>query len=172
MIGKYGNVFILVVLVCLVVGCSFISNTPTSNISIQALQTREFGCSYKDALAAVVSVFHDLEFSIQTWDRKSGIVTAQSTISSTKSIFAEIMFGKVDTSHMSYTVANAHLDQIFHGKSSIRLSFVCHGKDVRATGFFSKESNHITDPEYYRNFFETVDKNIFVRQNLRVEFTT
>jgi type IV pilus biogenesis protein CpaD/CtpE len=167
MIGKYGNVFILIVLACLFVGCSSISDTPTSNISIQAMQTREFGCSYKDAFAAVVSVFHDLGFSIQTSDRKSGIVTAQSTISSKKATFAEIMFEKVDTSHMSYIAADAHIDEIFDDRCSIRVSFVCHRKDVRATGFFSEESNHITDPEYYRNFFEKVDKNIFARQNLR-----
>ncbi|MDR3274067.1 MAG: hypothetical protein LBS87_01910 [Puniceicoccales bacterium] len=165
-ISRHGNVFILAILACLLAGCSSINNTPVSNISIQAMQTREFECSPKVAFAAVVSVFHDLGFSIQTSDRKSGIVTAQSTISK-KANFAEIMFEGIDSSRMSYIVADAHIDETFDGKCSIRVSFVRHRKDVRATGFFSEESNHITDPEYYRDFFEKIDKNIFVRQNLR-----
>ncbi|MDR0715356.1 MAG: hypothetical protein LBF25_01030 [Puniceicoccales bacterium] len=132
------------------------------------MQTREFDCSYKIAFASVVSVFHDLGYSIKTSDRKSGIITAQSTISSSRRPLIETMLGEEsDISHMSYVVVDAQVEEMSDGKCCIRVSFVRHWKDVRSTGAFSEGSKHVVNPEYYKDFFAKVDKNIFVKQNIK-----
>jgi hypothetical protein len=165
---KYGKTFVLTLLACLCAGCICIDDTPQSSISIQAIQTREFDCSYKVAFASVVSVFHDLGYSIKTSDRKSGIITAQSTISLSKRPLIETMLGEEgDISHMSYTVADVQVEEMSDGKCCVRVSFVRHWKDVRSTGAFSEESKHVIDPEHYKDFFAKVDKNIFVKQNIK-----
>ncbi|MDR1595974.1 MAG: hypothetical protein LBR91_03590 [Puniceicoccales bacterium] len=127
------------------------------------MQTRNFDCSYKVAFAAVIDVFQDLGFIIQSSDAAIGLVIAKS--SSSGSIRGIPGVSGV-SSETSWETGTAHLEELGAGVS-IRVSFVKNKKTSGEYGVVEERSYAITDGNFYTRFFEKIDKSIFVRKNLR-----
>ncbi|MDR1433427.1 MAG: hypothetical protein LBI61_03785 [Puniceicoccales bacterium] len=135
-----------------------------TSVDIQALQTRQFECSYKVAFAAVVDVFQDLGFVIQSSDFTTGLVIAKSNVQSRESLGFSTF--KPETK-ATWDVGTAHVEEVGHNIVSVRVSFVRHKKASYEYGSSSESSFAITDGRFYTNFFEKVDKSIFIRHNLK-----
>lgn len=148
-------------------GCQSIdNNVPRSNIDLQAIQTRTVDCPYSVAFASVVSVFQDLGFTIQSADINTGLICAQSTTQLQSPNAFESMFSSAAAT-MRNTSGTAHVESFGEKSTSIRMSFVSYRKSTYAYGTALEDSKQITDAEFYRDFFEKIDKAIFIRNNIK-----
>lgn len=157
----------LLISIALLSGCQSIDdNAPRSNIDLQAMQTRTVDCQYSVAFASVVSVFQDLGFTIQSADINTGLICAQSTTELQSPNSFESMFSSA-TAIMRNTSGTAHVESFGERSTSIRMSFVSYRKSTYAYGTALEDSKQVTDAEFYRDFFEKIDKAIFIRNNIK-----
>jgi fluoride ion exporter CrcB/FEX len=158
---------------CAIGGCNSFDEDDEmlrTSVDIQAMQTRNFDCSFKVAFAAVIDVFQDLGFVIQSSDSTTGLVIAKSNTTSAThgfrggySTFSGLDF-HTDT---SWQTGTAHVEQVGERTVSIRVSFVRNKKISHEFGATEEESRAIVDGNFYTRFFEKIDKSIFVRHNIR-----
>ena len=185
---KNRNTIFLLLLLCMTLcGCaSMQDNVPKekTSIDIQAMQIRQFDCSFKDAFASVIDVFQDQGFVIQTSDSNTGLIVARG---STKDVAHSThtsnswYSGEKLVDKSSCLVGTVRVEEVMTDTSSIRLSFVDEisetfvysspdygGFGERIGGSRVKNSRKfIEDERFYSNFFEKIDKSIFVRKNLK-----
>ena len=148
-------------------GCQSVdSNSPRSNIDLQVMQTRTVECPYSVAFASVVSVFQDLGFTIQSADVNTGLICAQSTTQLQSPNAFQSLFSSASAT-MSNTSGTAHVESFGEKSTSIRMSFVSYKKSAYAYGTSLEDSKQVTDAEFYRDFFEKIDKAIFIRNNIK-----
>ena len=124
-----------------------------STIQLQAIQSREFDCSLKVAFTAVLSVFQDLGYSINTANFEIGLITAKSL---TTTAFESLARYSKDER------ATAFIEPSAPGRIKIRLSIV---RSRRALGR-GEEETAVTEPETYQAAFAKIQNAIFVRSNL------
>ena len=137
-----------------------------TSVDIQSLQTRQFECSYKVAFAAVVDVFQDLGFVIQSSDFTTGLIIAKSSVQSHE--YAGLFATSPESATAIWDMGTAHVEEIGPNIISVRASFVRNKKASYVYGSSSEKSFPITDGKFYTNFFEKIDKSIFIRYNLKV----
>lgn len=186
---KNKNLIFLLFLSCMTLcGCASVrnanSNREKTNIDIQAMQIRQFDCSFKDAFASVINVFQDQGFVIQTSDSNIGLIVAKGShknIANSKHEQNYLHSGKSLIDKNSYLVCTVCIEEIGTNMSSIRVSFANetneplvynspnhNGLKKRGGGNRAKNSKKfIKDKKLYSNFFEKIDKSIFVRKNLK-----
>ena len=186
---KNKNLIFLLFLSCMTLcGCASTrktnSNREKTNIDIQAMQIRQFDCSFKDAFASVIDVFQDQEFVIQTSDSNIGLIVAKGSTKNIANSQQEQNYrhsGKSPVDKNSYLVCTVRIEEIATNMTSIRVSFANETSDhlvhnapnhnglkKRGGGNRTKNSKKfIEDKKFYSNFFEKIDKSIFVRKNLK-----
>jgi hypothetical protein len=155
---------------CLLLDDSSEGGTPRTSIDIQTMQTREFYCSYKIAFAAVIDVFQDLGFIIQTSDSAMGLVIAKSSITSNESHrlrFQDSLLLSAPNSESTWDTGTAHVEELGNNRVSIRVSFVTNKKTFNEFGGANESSYALMDSKFYIRFFEKIDKSIFVRQSIK-----
>ncbi|MDR1414000.1 MAG: hypothetical protein LBI56_03635 [Puniceicoccales bacterium] len=143
---------------------------PRTSVDMQSMQTREFYCSYKVAFASVIDVFQDLGFVIQTSDSAIGLVIAKSSVTSRESHrfrFDNSPFLNLPDSESSWDMGTAHVEELSDNRISIRVSFVANKRTSYEYGSSNEKSFAVTDARFYTNFFEKIDKSIFVRQGIK-----
>lgn len=185
---KNKNLIFLLFLSCITLcGCASMQDDvpkEKTSIDIQAMQIRQFDCSFKDAFASVIDVFQDQGFVIQTSDSNTGLIVARG---STKDVAHSTHTsnswhsGKSPVDKNSYLVCTVRIEEIATNMTSIRVSFANetseplvhnspnhNGLKKRGGGNRTKNSRKfIEDKKFYSNFFEKIDKSIFVRKNLK-----
>jgi hypothetical protein len=168
---------------CIDLDCDGDSTRPRTSVEIQSMQTREFDASYRIAFAAVVDVFQDLGYVIQSSDFTTGLIIAKSSTSKSVSRTARVpnpfdfstfdstFNGKVSFEHGTASVekfGTVHVEELSNDRVSIRVSFVKSEKEhYYASDSIAGNSLAVEDEAVYLDFFAKIDKSIFIRQNFR-----
>lgn len=128
-----------------------------SGMALQQIQAKDFETQASIAFPAVMTVLQDSGYRIMSADRDTGLITAMGS-SSGKLIWAPFVGFR---QKKKVPQVSAFIEQRGPNYSRIRLNFVMStGKSDRA---FTDEKP-ITDPVPYRDAFEKIEKEIFVRQ--------
>jgi hypothetical protein len=132
-----------------------------TGMALQQIQAKDFETTAAVAFPAVMTVLQDGGFRIQDADKDTGLITA---IGSAKSHVIWAPFAGF-RSKKKFPIVSSFIEQRGKSITRIRLNFVMStGKSDKA---FTDEVP-ITDPEVYRDAFERIEKEIFVRQAMDV----
>ena len=152
-------------------GCVFMKPQPKlTPLELQALQSRQYTESFDIIFASIISVFQDLGYSIQSADKDSGLISAESPAQRESAGFwnATGFWGWGDLSEGHRTVstrATAFLETI-GTQTNVRLNFVY--RATRYSGHSGSQGTHespIYDANAYRNAFDRIENAIFIRQS-------
>lgn len=128
-------------------------------LEIQAIQSREFEADKSMAFGAIVSVFQDAGYIVQSADKDTGFITAASP-SGEKTRFWEALLG---SSSSGQTRATAFVEQIRPNFVTVRLNFVNTMRTYGTNGIGTDHDQPVLNPDVYEVAFEKIDSAIFVR---------
>jgi hypothetical protein len=148
---------ILIASTLLLSGCVAPPKAQKSALELQAIQVKEFETSHKVAFTAVMSVFQDLGYTINSASIETGLITAKSP---TKQEFVPFV-----GQQMSDEKANAFVEEIAKGRTKVRLSFVKTIQTSSGYGMRGEREIPEQEPEPYQNAFSKIQQSIFVRTN-------
>ena len=123
---------------------------------LMTLQARTFETDRDPAMRAVVSVFQDLGYIVQTTDSVSGLVTAKSPTVGNFNLFGRKM---VDTK------VTAVIEELRKNKTRVRLNFVESKRLSFGYGMKQENENPIYDSNVYQDAFSKIRSAIFLRKN-------
>jgi hypothetical protein len=186
--SKFVKIFtpLLLLLICMLCGCVAFDDVggvrPRTSVEIQSMQTREFDTSYRIAFAAVVDVFQDLGYVIQSSDFTTGLIIAKRSTSGATTrvtyasspfepaVFNQMLYGRSAFEHgmaSAERFGTVHVEELSDYRVSIRVSFVRCNRESYPSGHTNEYSSAVEDNDVYVDFFSKIDKSIFVRQNFR-----
>lgn len=130
-----------------------------SGLELQQIQARDFETTKDIAFASVMTVLQDAGYRIGSADRDTGLITGTASTSG-KTTF-NLWFGL--GSKKQTPIVSAYVEARGPHMARVRFNFVLtEGKSRNA---FSNETP-IVDPAIYKDAFEKVEKEIFVRQSM------
>jgi hypothetical protein len=132
-----------------------------SGLALQQIQSRDYEVGKDVSFPAVMTVLQDSGYRIAEADKDTGLITATA---STKSVTTYNIFWGLGKKKRT-PVVSAFVENRGAG-SRVRLNFVLSTSKSRIYGVGSADEEPITDPAVYRDAFEKVEKEIFVRQAL------
>lgn len=157
------------------IGACLISTTPAvaksppavSPLALQQMQARDYEVSKAITFPSVMTVLQDSGYRIESADKDTGLITgtASTTSKTTYNLFWGL--GKKKKT----PVVSAFVEDRGNG-SRIRLNFVLTTTKSRVYGVNSADEEPIADPAIYRDAFERIEKEIFVRQAMNAPTPT
>ncbi|MEI6486385.1 MAG: hypothetical protein WCO11_08965 [Sphingomonadales bacterium] len=130
-----------------------------SGMELQQIQAKDFETAYDVAFPAVMTTLQDSGYRILTAQKDTGLITALGS-SSSHLIWAPFLGFR---SKKQVPAVSVFIESRGKSRTKIRLSFVMStGKSDKA---FTDEKP-LTDPAVYRDAFEKIEKEIFVRQSM------
>jgi len=130
-----------------------------SGIALQQIQAREYEVPKTVTFPAVMTILQDSGYRIQAADKDTGLITATASTKAKMTWVPFVGFGKSKKT----PVVSAYIEDRGAG-SRVRLSFVMAKTKSNAYGTSLSDEEPITDPATYRDAFERIEKEIFVRQ--------
>lgn len=130
-----------------------------SSLELQQLQAQEFEVSKDVAFAAVMTVLQDSGYRIGSADRDTGLITGAASTKSHTTWLPFVGFGKKKKT----PVVSAYVESRGAALARIRLNFVLTKNSSNAFGGQSDEEP-IYDVAIYKDAFERIGKEVFVRQ--------
>jgi hypothetical protein len=127
-------------------------------LEIQAIQSREFETAKPTAFAAVLSVFQDLGYIVDSADKETGFITAKSPTSGGFSLLT-------GQTLQSATKATAFVEELQPGHTKVRLNFVVANQASSRQGQVSQRDEPVLDTKIYVNAFDKIEDAIFVRSS-------
>lgn len=167
MTGKYRHVIILLPLLFLpfLPGCATTPKTKMTQLQIRQFQTRTFETEdSKMVLKAIVNVLQDEGFIIKEASSDLGILHAvkEEEASSMGGIFIATLFGGKDARWNANSVIECTANVSEFGKvCKVRVNFQRKILDNRGS---VAEVKQVDDQKFYQEFFEKVDKGIFLQK--------
>ena len=154
------NSLLVLTLSCALTGCVVQQTVELTPLEIQNLQTRSFESGYDVVFASVISVLQDLGYVVNSADRGTGFIAAESPArGGSKFVLFE---GFVATT--SQTAATAFIEKI-GDEARVRLNFVERSSSSTEYGQSGRHDRPILDAGVYANAFERVANAIFFREN-------
>lgn len=129
-----------------------------SPLEMQQMQMREFEVRKEISFPAVMTVLQDAGYRIEQADKDTGLITG---MASTKSKLTYNLFWGMGKKKNT-PVVSAFIEDRGRG-SRVRLNFVLSTTKNRIYGHASSDDSPIVDPQIYREAFEKIDREIFVR---------
>ena len=127
-------------------------------LELQQIQSRDYDASKNTSFAAVMTVLQDSGFRITSADKDTGLISGVGTSQRHLTWMPFVGFG----SSKKNPVMTAFIEE--RGKGSrVRLNFVMAKVKGNAYGNWSDE-DAINDPQVYKDAFEKVEKEIFIRE--------
>jgi hypothetical protein len=127
-------------------------------MELQALQSREFETSKDNLFGAVMTVFQDLGYQVQTADVQTGFITAVSATQNKTNFFMAL--GGMSAS--GNTKVTCFLQAMPSGMTRVRLNFLNSRNTSSAYGQSSQVDKQILDAAVYHNAWEKIDEALFV----------
>lgn len=150
------SVILVSVFAAILAGCA--APAPQkSALEIQAIQVKEFETTQKIAFAAVMSVFQDLGYTINSASVDTGLITAKSPTVQSFVPFVGLQ--------MTDEKATAFVEQIADRRIKIRLSFVKTAQTSSGYGQRGEQERPVHEPAAYQAAFAKIQQSIFVRTN-------
>ena len=131
-------------------GCA---TTELTALQRRTLESRELQGKYGDAFRATLQVLQDEGYIIKNADFESGVIQGETAIK-------QNFWGVMKNSEVTAT-----LEQFGENTVKERISFVNKVKSSSQYGT-DENSKRVEDPELYQRIYESIQKEIFVRQNL------
>lgn len=132
-----------------------------SGLALQQIQSRDYEVGKEISFPAVMTVLQDAGYRIAEADKDTGLITGAA---STKSATTYNIFWGLGKKKRT-PVVSAFVEDRGRG-SRVRLNFVLSTTKSRIYGVGSADEEPIMDPAIYRDAFEKIEKEIFVRQAL------
>jgi hypothetical protein len=132
-----------------------------SGLELQQIQARDFEAAKEVTFPAVMTVLQDSGYRIAAADKETGLITGSASTKSNTTWVPFIGFGKSKKT----PVVSAFIEDRGAG-SRIRLNFVMAKTKSGMYGMNSSDEEPITDALAYKNAFEKIEKEIFIRQSL------
>jgi len=132
-----------------------------SGLEAQELQARIIETDKRTVFNASVSVLQDAGYVLRNADYETGLITAAGQTKDNTNLFGVL----ASTSSSVQTTASVFVEPWNRNGTRIRVSFV---EAERMSGQYGQSTNSdhtIYSAEVYRNFFNELDKAIFVRSN-------
>lgn len=165
---KNFKTIIITVFLLSLVSCAH--KNPSLDINHSALALRQFqkkeliSNSEVEVMRTVIGALQDLGFTIKNTNSELGIIHAEMQLSDSSS-FSQYMqswiFEETTISSIKHWDATINIDKV-SDKVTVRASFVA--KALNKVGGIIK-SEPILDPLFYQDFFNRVDKALFLKQN-------
>lgn len=133
-----------------------------TSLELQQLQSREFEAPKDVAFAAVMTVLQDSGYRIGSADRDTGLITGAASTKTNTTWLPFIGFGKSKKT----PVVSAYIEERGTATARVRLNFVMTKNSANTFGG-SADEDPITEPTVYRDAFERISKELFVRQALK-----
>ena len=143
----------------LMVGCATAPETTMTPLEVQAMQSREYPEDKEIVFPAVMSVFQDLGYTIETAGMDTGLIRAQGAADSNASTKFWLGITKV-----SQTAASAYIETV-GSTTKVRLNFVVSEKISFGYGQTDRQDTPIYDAQTYQAAFERIESAIFVRSS-------
>ncbi len=141
------------------VGCATTSEPELTPLEIREMQSRNFDQVPDVVFPSVVSVFQDLGYTIQSADRESGFISAESAAESDG--WHRFWTGQA---RVEQTRATAFVEAV-HDETSVRLNFVAVDERSSGWGQHNRDDTPILDAEPYQHAFERIEDAIFMRSD-------
>ena len=138
-------------------GCTVTPAKKMTPLEIQSMQSRSFEEGKNIVFTSVVSVFQDLGYTITNADIDTGLISAESSTSSSAAM--RLLIGVSSTTQ---TRATAFIERI-GSQTNARLNFVSINKTSSGYGQSDRKDTPILKAEIYQTAFEKIDSAIFVR---------
>jgi len=132
-----------------------------TGLELQQIQSRDYEIGKEVSFPAVMTVLQDAGYRIAEADKDTGLITGAA---STKSATTYNIFWGMGKKKKT-PVVSAFVEDRGRG-SRVRLNFVLTTTKSRIYGVGSADEEPIYDPAIYRDAFEKIEKEIFVRQAL------
>lgn len=136
---------------------------PLSSLEKQELQSREVEAEKRLAFNACMGVLQDAGYTIHAADFETGLITGNGETNGSTSFLAAI----AGVSSSSQTSVSVFLEPWGARKTKVRATFVEGTTSSGRYGVTSTDDQTIYEAEVYRNFFNELDKAIFVRASMR-----
>jgi len=130
-----------------------------SGLALQQIQSRDYEVSKDVTFPAVMSVLQDSGYRIQAADKDTGLITGTASTKSHTTWLPFVGFGRSKKT----PIISAYIEDRGTG-SRIRLSFVMGKTKNQGYGMSWSDEEPITDPATYRDAFERIDREVFLRQ--------
>lgn len=127
-------------------------------LQIQELQTHEVEVPKSTAFSSVMTVLQDSGYRINAADRETGLITATASTKTNTTWMPFIGFGKSKKT----PVVSAYIEDISSSRTRVRLNFVMTKMSSDQFGGGADEEP-ILDPTVYREAFEKIDQQAFIR---------
>lgn len=127
-------------------------------LELQQIQSHTFEASKNVVFASVVTVLQDSGFRIGSADKETGLLTAIGTSERHMTFVPFVGFG----SSKKNPVVTAFIEERGQG-TRVRLNFVM-AKVKNNQYAASSDEQAILDPQVYKDAFEKIDKEVFIRQ--------
>lgn len=135
---------------------------PLTPMELQAIQSKEFESTKEDAFSAVMTVFQDLGYQIESADLATGFITSSSPTQN-KTGFLEAWSGMQSSGN---TKATAFVQRMPSKLIKIRLNFLNTRVTSSAYGRSGQEDKPILTAAPYMAAWEKIDEALFVSSAL------
>ena len=150
------RILFAVTLLLLMTACASSPSVQKTPLEIQSMQTRDFEVDKNTAFRAVLSVFQDVGYIVESADNETGFITGSSPTDSKLNWWTFAKDSKT-------TRATAFVEELRPGLSRVRLTFVNAYSSSSSYGQYSEKDTVILEPGPYSSAFERIENAIFVR---------
>lgn len=133
-----------------------------SGLELQQIQSRDFESRYDVVFPAVMTVLQDAGYRINSADKVTGLITGTASTNSKTTYNLWWGWGKSKKT----PIISAFIEPRGPEVSRVRLNFVLAKTSSIYGGFSSADEDPILEPAIYRDAFERIDKEVFIRSSM------
>lgn len=133
-----------------------------SGLALQQLQARDYEADTGTVFASAMTILQDSGYRILAADKDTGLITATASTQSKTTWLPFVGFGRSKKT----PVVSVFVEE--RGPATrVRMNFVLSKAKTMGYGINSTDEEPITDVAIYKDAFERLEKELFVRQSLR-----
>lgn len=136
-----------------------------TGLALQQIQAKDFESTADVLFPAVVTVLQDSGYRINEADKVSGFISGMGSAEQKMTYNIWFGFGKKKT----VPIVSAFIEQRGKNFTRVRLSFVLSKGKSREN---MSDEQPIADPAVYKDAFDRIEKEVFIRQAMMAETTT
>lgn len=160
---NYKNLLLMFLGAITLVGCQTQAPPPKPTpLQVEAMQTQTFETTKRKAFNAVMVVFQNKGYTIQSADLDTGFITAKSATTGTGTGMGPM--GRAPTHIDTSMTATAFISEVPQKNkiiAAVRLSFVINKTTSGVSGTYT-DNSQVLDPDFYKMFFSDIRQQIFV----------
>ena len=139
-------------------------DAPPTGLALQQIQARDFEANLDVLFPSIVTVLQDSGYRITEADRASGFISGVGSAEQKTTFNLWWGFGK----KKEVPMVSVFVEQRGPNIARARLNFVI--SKAKSRKVYTDE-NPITDPAVYKDAFERIEKELFVRQSMNASAT-